>query len=441
MSLRGFTRMITIATAGFIALLFSPVLLPCLVLIICGMYSLTFYLYLRMAQRDYRYDEDFEYGKKGSLGGSKAFVIPFGVVRVMKVTLAFIQHVSVDFHFAPTVIYGLKQYYSEQNASFCFRDIPFNCVSGCKMDIYSTVKPSSTSIDPSDGTSPVIVFVYGGAWSSGDKKLYFLLAKRLMELGFVVVIPNYPLYPYGKIDQQVDTIRHCLVWTLDNICKYGGNGRNVYVMAHSAGAHIVSTLLVYNALSQVYGDKEKFFNRKTNSSNNILTNDGHVDLTIDSFLQYISRKHLKRPLLDTSKIKGFLGIGGVYDIPSHFDYEAYRGVEEISAMVRNMGGLRKSYLRSPTLLLRDTFITSLNIPMKIGMKLRTYFPKMTLIHGENDTTTPPKTSKEFHRALMQHGVDSSLDLPIACKHSHLILALMKDTEHTNYILNILEHMK
>ena len=41
----------------------------------------------------------------------------------------------------------------------------------------------------------VIVFLYGGAWGSGDKAMYPLLARTLVLEGFVVVIPNYTLFP------------------------------------------------------------------------------------------------------------------------------------------------------------------------------------------------------------------------------------------------------
>eukprot|EP01135_Chromosphaera_perkinsii_P000837 Nk52_evm125s151 gene=Nk52_evmTU125s151 len=435
------SRYIGMAVLLGFTLLFSPILIPLAVLVLGAMYGLVFYLYIKYAQRDFMVDEDFPPTGAHGANGSLPLILPLGLTRVVKLTIAFIGHISVDFQFAPTVLPGLWQYYSSDSAGFLFRDVSFNSsFPSCKLDVYSSVLPrnAGVSIDPSDGTSPVIIFIYGGAWSSGDKKLYFMMAKKMMDLGFVVVIPNYPLYPDTKIDAQLDCVRQCCIWTFDNICKYGGNGRKCYLVGHSAGAHIASTLLVYNALAQIYGDKERFFNRKTSSqSSNVLSGDGHVDMTVDNFLQQLCRKHLKRPTLDCAKIKGFIGIGGVYDIPGHFEYEAFRGVEEVSAMVRNMGGLRKSFLRSPALLLKDTFISSLNIPMKIGMKMRTYFPKMTLLHGETDTTTPPKTSKEFHRVLCQHGIDVSLDIVPSCKHSDLILALMKETKHTAFIEDIL----
>jgi acetyl esterase/lipase len=40
---------------------------------------------------------------------------------------------------------------------------------------------------------PVILFVHGGAWRTGDKSEHIQLAERLSQQGFVVVVNNYRL--------------------------------------------------------------------------------------------------------------------------------------------------------------------------------------------------------------------------------------------------------
>ena len=43
---------------------------------------------------------------------------------------------------------------------------------------------------------PVVVFIYGGSWGSGDKNMYGLLAAQIADmLEAVVVCPNYSIYP------------------------------------------------------------------------------------------------------------------------------------------------------------------------------------------------------------------------------------------------------
>jgi acetyl esterase/lipase len=42
---------------------------------------------------------------------------------------------------------------------------------------------------------PLVVFVYGGAWSSGSKDLYALVPTHIRAAGHAVAIVNYTLYP------------------------------------------------------------------------------------------------------------------------------------------------------------------------------------------------------------------------------------------------------
>jgi len=43
---------------------------------------------------------------------------------------------------------------------------------------------------------PVVVFIYGGSWGSGDKSMYGLLASQLADsLSVIVICPNYSTYP------------------------------------------------------------------------------------------------------------------------------------------------------------------------------------------------------------------------------------------------------
>lgn len=54
-----------------------------------------------------------------------------------------------------------------------------------ELDIYS---PSTENEQ-----LPVILFVHGGAWRTGDKSEHIQLAERLSQQGFVVVVNNYRL--------------------------------------------------------------------------------------------------------------------------------------------------------------------------------------------------------------------------------------------------------
>src|SRR5262245_22259654 len=45
------------------------------------------------------------------------------------------------------------------------------------------------------GKAPVIVFIYGGSWNSGDRRDYSFMGDVFASHGFVTVIPDYRIAP------------------------------------------------------------------------------------------------------------------------------------------------------------------------------------------------------------------------------------------------------
>ncbi|MGB9110441.1 MAG: alpha/beta hydrolase [Telluria sp.] len=85
--------------------------------------------------------------------------------------------------------------------------------------------------------APVIVFFYGGNWVSGERKQYAFVGRALAARGFVVVVPDYRLYPQVRYPDFLDDAAQAVAWTERSIAQYGGNPRQVFLMGHSAGAY------------------------------------------------------------------------------------------------------------------------------------------------------------------------------------------------------------
>lgn len=63
---------------------------------------------------------------------------------------------------------------------------------GNKLDLYHPPNMGQ----PEDVSAPLVVFIYGGAWGSGERAIYCLLARRMAEeLNAVVICPDYCTYP------------------------------------------------------------------------------------------------------------------------------------------------------------------------------------------------------------------------------------------------------
>jgi acetyl esterase/lipase len=89
----------------------------------------------------------------------------------------------------------------------------------------------------------VLVFVHGGGWLSGDKKQYRKMAANLASNGITVVLINYRLSPKVKFPAHTEDVAAAIHWTSSFIDKYNGDKENIYLMGHSAGAHLISLLV------------------------------------------------------------------------------------------------------------------------------------------------------------------------------------------------------
>ncbi len=88
----------------------------------------------------------------------------------------------------------------------------------------------------------VIVFIHGGSWNSGKKDTYWFLGRAFARKGKVAVIINYPLSPDAKYKEMAFDCAKAVMWVKQNIDKYGGNPDRIFVMGHSAGAHLAALI-------------------------------------------------------------------------------------------------------------------------------------------------------------------------------------------------------
>jgi acetyl esterase/lipase len=113
------------------------------------------------------------------------------------------------------------------------RSVPYATGARRTLDIY---QPDRTT------AAPVIVFFYGGSWQSGSKRIYKFVGAALARRGYLVVIPDYRVYPPTRYPEFLEDGALALKWTKDNAARFGGNPNKMFVMGHSAGAYIAAML-------------------------------------------------------------------------------------------------------------------------------------------------------------------------------------------------------
>ena len=116
------------------------------------------------------------------------------------------------------------------------------------LDIFYTEKEDSLqSLDiywnNKTKNAKVLLFVHGGGWLSGDKKQYREMAANLADNGVTVVLINYQLSPLVKFPTHIEDVASAIHWTFSFIKEYNGDIENIYLMGHSAGAHLISLIL------------------------------------------------------------------------------------------------------------------------------------------------------------------------------------------------------
>jgi len=90
-----------------------------------------------------------------------------------------------------------------------------------------------------------VVFFYGGCWGGCEtinKENYRFVAQALTAHGYTVVIADYRRYPEVKFAQIMADVSQSVKWVRAHIAEYGGDPGKIFLMGHSAGAHLAAML-------------------------------------------------------------------------------------------------------------------------------------------------------------------------------------------------------
>lgn len=98
---------------------------------------------------------------------------------------------------------------------------------------------------------PLILFVHGGGWISGDKRDYRHMGNFFARCGIAFASVNYPLSPRVRADAQAAAVLAAMHWLSEHAPVYGYAGDRVFLMGHSAGAELVALAALDPALARI----------------------------------------------------------------------------------------------------------------------------------------------------------------------------------------------
>ncbi|GAB1609377.1 probable isoprenylcysteine alpha-carbonyl methylesterase ICME isoform X1 [Argonauta hians] len=388
---------------------------------------------------------------KDSLSVKKVFALNYAVWQQMKLFKYFSLYIR------------LKFFYKYSHSSWVIKDVPYGR-NDKQLDIYLPVGAYK-----GDALKPVVIYVFGGGWNTGDKNLYGLMCSQVADqVDAVVCCPNYSLYPQGCADDMIQDVVDAISWIHNNIERYGGNKEKILLIGHSCGAHlcVMAVLELFhdklklgrlgisppNSFSTLDSDIESGSlspgrdssltpglqggNETTHEpmdidtpesedevpdsassfhkSAHFLDMDGDDDASDnDSVVTVRAKEAVNSPSLTEmcKSIKAVIGLAGIFHINDQHEYERQQGLEDMSCIQKCMYGQDHFSRFSPTIIIES---------LKKNIKL----PKMVLLHGTEDQVVPMTSSIKFGESLSNIFADVTVRVIPFCDHYNIFADLM-----------------
>jgi arylformamidase len=100
---------------------------------------------------------------------------------------------------------------------------------------------------------PVVFWIHGGGWQTGDKSMVALKPKAFTEAGFVFVSINHRLLPTVEMGAITRDVGSALGWVHKHIASYGGDPTRLLVMGHSSGGQLAALMCTDDRYAKAEG--------------------------------------------------------------------------------------------------------------------------------------------------------------------------------------------
>ncbi len=132
----------------------------------------------------------------------------------------------------------------EQKEIKVHRDLVYSAIDGVdparqSLDIY---EPGSESDEVGARGLPIVLYVHGGGWVAGDKDQALYKPLAFVPDGFVFASSNYRFRPEASLIEMAQSVADAVGWLARNASDYGADSKRIFLLGHSAGAHLVSLL-------------------------------------------------------------------------------------------------------------------------------------------------------------------------------------------------------
>lgn len=123
----------------------------------------------------------------------------------------------------------------DRGARSVARGLPYGDHPRQRLDLYAPRAAGANKL-------PVILFFYGGSWSSGSAATYAFVGHALAAQGFLAVVADYRLVPEVRFPAFIEDGAAAVAWVRGHAARFGADPDRIVLMGHSAGAHIAAML-------------------------------------------------------------------------------------------------------------------------------------------------------------------------------------------------------
>jgi acetyl esterase/lipase len=141
--------------------------------------------------------------------------------------------------------FGVLNTLEPKSGVVVIHDQPYGARPRQRLDVYAPIRPAPGR--------PVVVFFYGGSWDTGSKADYAWVGQALAQQGYVVVVPDYRVYPAAVWPAFLQDSAKAVRWAKDHAGATGGDVSRLVLMGHSAGAYNAVDLAVDGRWLQAVG--------------------------------------------------------------------------------------------------------------------------------------------------------------------------------------------
>lgn len=232
-------------------------------------------------------------------------------------------------------------------------DITYRSVAGEELRLDFFPAPSNAA-----KPAPLVIFIHGGAWMAGSRKMGTRWCNRLVDEGFAAATISYRLAPKHRWPSMLEDTQAAVRYMRANASRFGIDPNRIAAMGESAGGH----------LALLAGMVESNGSNRDNP-------------------RYSSR------------VQAVLNVFGPTDMSRDFP-----GTQLGEMVALNVIG--KPYAQAGPLV--KEFSPLSNITRNA--------PPTTTIHGDSDKTVPVSQARYLHEALGNVGVDHELHIVPGMNH-------------------------